>query len=159
MPKSLVEIKGFAELQQKIKQLPDKVTKREMLKILGQVATPTVNAAKASVKDSKRPHIQKRKGQAFGTYITPGNLKKSIGKIRGKRGLGKQNAVIYVGARAGKRQKNDGWYGKFVGSGTIKQTANPFTEIAYNQTKGMVTADAETKVEKYIQKQINKLSS
>ena len=158
MNKSLVDIKGFSELERLIKKLPDKVTKREMHKILGQVANPTLKAAKGKAPKSKKAHLQKRKGQSFGTYISPGNLQKSLGKIKGKRGLGQENAVLYIGARAGKRRKNDGWYGRFVAKGTVKQSANPFTEKAYNQTKGMVTADAEVKVTRYIQKQIERLS-
>ena len=47
MSKSIVEIKGFTELQQKIKSLPDKVKRRELLKIYGQVANPTLKAARS----------------------------------------------------------------------------------------------------------------
>jgi len=72
--------------------------------------------------------------------------------------LGKENAVLYVGPRS-KGKKNDGWYGMFVAKGTVNQTENPFNQRAYNRTKGLVTADAEVKVARYIQKQINKLST
>ena len=54
MSKDLVEITGFPELQAKLKQLPDKVKKAEMLKILGQVANATVSAAKSQAPQSKR---------------------------------------------------------------------------------------------------------
>lgn len=155
MSKSLVEIQGFAELQAKLKQLPDKVTRREMLKVLGQVANPTVKAATNEAPKSKKQHIIS--GKRARKVIDPGNLKKSIGKITGKRGLGKENAVLYVGPRS-KGKKNDGWYGMFVNKGTKKQKANPFMQRAYEQTKGGVTADAEAKVAAYIQKQINRLS-
>ena len=57
MSKSLVEIEGFAQLQAKLKTLPDKVKKREMLKVLGQVANPTVKAARANAPVSKKAHI------------------------------------------------------------------------------------------------------
>lgn len=156
MGKSLVEIKGFAELERKLKQLPDKVKKREMLKILGQVANPTVKAMRAAAPISKKEHLIS--GKRARKVIQPGNLKKSIGKIRGKRGLGKENAVLYVGPRS-KGKKNDGWYGMFVAKGTVKQKAQPFTKTAYSQTKGQVTDDAEVKVTRYIKKQIDKLSN
>lgn len=155
MNKNLVEIQGFAELQSQLKKLNDKVTKREMLKVLGQVANPTVKAAKSAAPQSKKEHLIS--GKRARKIIQPGNLKKSIGKITGKRGLGKQNAVLYVGPKS-KGKKNDGWYGMFVNKGTVKQTANPFMDKAYNQTKGGVTADAEAKVTAYIQKQITRLS-
>ena len=47
----------------------------------------------------------------------------------------------------------------FVHGGTVKITPNPFMDRAYNQTKGQVTADAENKVKKYMDKQITRLSS
>ena len=52
----MVEIKGFAELQAKIKQLPDKIKKREMLKVLGQVANATVSTARKEAPKSKKRH-------------------------------------------------------------------------------------------------------
>jgi len=155
MSKSLVEIKGFNELQRQLKKLPDKVKKREMHKVLGQVANPTVKAARSQAPISKKPHLQS--GKRTSKLIQPGNLKKSIGKIKGKRGLGRENAVLYVGPRS-KGKKYDGWYGMFVALGTRFQKSNPFMKRAYNQTKGLVTAEAEVKVARYIQKQIDKLS-
>lgn len=157
MAKSLVEIEGFNVLNAKIRALKDdKTKKKEMLKILGQVANPTVKAARNEAPISNRPHLIS--GKRTRKLIQPGNLKKSIGKIRGKKGLGKENAVLYVGPRS-KGRKNDGWYGMFVAHGTKHQEANPFMDRAYKQTKGKVTAEAEAKTAKYIQKQIDKLSN
>lgn len=155
MTKQLFEIKGFTELQRKIKQLPDKVKKREVLKILGRAANPTVKAARAQAPISKKPHVQS--GKRTYKLIQPENLKKSIGKIRGKRGAAKVSAVLYVGPRS-KGRKNDGWYGMMVHGGTKLQSPNPFMERAYNQTKGQVTAQAEKGVAKYIENQIKRLS-
>lgn len=157
MSKPLVEIQGFTELNQKLKSLGnDKVKRREMLKVLGQVANPTVKAARNQAPQSKKPHLIS--GKRTRKIIEPGNLKKSIGKITGKRGLGKTNAVLYVGPRS-KGRKNDGWYGAFVHGGTKHQQPNKFMDRAYAQTGGGVTRDAEDKVAAYIQKQINKLSA
>ena len=155
MSKSLVEISGFKELQQKIEQLPDKVKKREILKVLGQVANPTVKAARSQAPQSLKAHLQS--GKRTRKLIQPGNLKKSIGKITGKRGLGRENAVLYVGPKS-KGKKYDGWYGAMVEGGTKFQNANPYMQRAYSQTNAQVTADAEQKVAKYIQKQIDRLS-
>ena len=171
MAKELIEIKGFAELEAKIKQLPDKVKKREMLKILGQVANPTLAASQNQVplgtgvikvdgKSYKRKNRQVgKKPKKYNNPYEPGTLKKSLGKITGKRGLGRENAVIYVAPRAGKNKKFDGFYGKFVTFAGGKNTKkNDFMNRAYEQTKGGVTANAEVKVTKYIQKQIDRLS-
>ena len=155
MSKSLVEIQGFKELQAKLKRLGnDKDKRKEVLKILGQVANPTVKAAKQLAPVSKKTHLQKRKGQRFGTYITPGTGRKSIGKKTMRRA---KNPTVYVSPRSVKRA--DGWYlRQFVIKGTRKIKSNPFIDKAYSQTKGLVTADAEKKVAKYIQKRINALS-
>lgn len=180
MSKSIYQIEGFDQLQQKIKQLPDKVKKREVLKILGQAANPTVKAARSQAPVSKQTHWQA--GKRTKKLIQPGNLRKSIGKIRGKRGSAKVNAVLYVGPRS-KGRKNDGWYGAMVHDGhnvyrkgfsrknrkagstkryssqAIKFVkANPFMDRAYNQTKGLVTQDSEKRIAKYLNKQIQRLS-
>lgn len=159
MSNALFEIEGFPQLQAKIKQLPDKIKKREMLKILRAVAKPTVQAAKAEAPVGEREHkrYSKRDGGVIATY-QPGNLKKSIGNITGKRGMARVNAVIYVGPRS-KGRKNDGYYGGMVHGGTKFQKANKFMDRAFNRTQGQVTEDAAAKTAAYIQKQINKLST
>lgn len=156
MAKTLFEIEGFDRLQQKLKQLPDRVKRREVLKILGQAANPTVKAARTQAPKSDKPHVQA--GKRTYKIIQPGNLKKSIGKIRGKRGSAKVNAVLYVGPRS-KGRKNDGFYGVFVHGGTKNITPNRFMNRAFEQTKGNVTADAEKRVARYIDKQVKRLSA
>lgn len=153
MSKSIVEIEGFTELLAKIKQLPDKVKRREMLKVLRQSAKPTLRAARAEVPVSKKQHIIS--GKRSRKVIQPGQLRKSIGNITGK---AKDKAVVYVGPRT-KGKRYDGFYGMWVHGGTVKQRANPFMDRAYNSTKGQVTADTEKNVARYIQKQIDKLSN
>ena len=175
----MVEITGFAELQSKLLQLPDKVKKREMLKLLGQIANATVSAARATAPVSKKQHIISGPTRTK-KVIQPGNLKRSIGKITGKRGLGKENAVLYVGPKS-KGIKNDGWYGHILeyghniykagfkrntkGNRAFNATgakgnveAKNFMKYAYAQTKGGVTQESEAKVTRYVQKQIDRLS-
>lgn len=155
MSKALVEIEGFKELSKKLIQLSDDKSKRkEVVKILGQLANPTVKAAKQLAPVARKAHVQRRKGQAFGTVITPGTGKKSIGKKTMRRS---KNPAVYVSPRS--TRKADGWYlRQFVIPGTKYQKSNPFMDKAYSQTQGKVTADAERKMAKYIQKQIDKLS-
>jgi hypothetical protein len=156
MSKQFIEIKGFEELQRKIALLGDDKTKRkEVEKILGQVANSSVKVAKQLAPVSKKPHVQKRKGQAFGVYITPGTGKKSIGKKTMRRA---KNPTVYASPRS--TRKADGWYlRQFVIPGTKKIRSNSFIDRAYNQTKGGVTIDAEKRVTRYIQKQIKRLSN
>lgn len=154
MSSNLADVKGFDVLARQIKSLPDKVKRKEVLKILGQVANPTVKVAKQFTPVSKKAHVQKRKGQMFGTWITPGTGRKSIGKKIMRRA---KNPTLYVSPRSTKQA--DGWYlRQFVIKGTRYQKSNAFIDRAYNQTKGQVTADSEQRIAKYIQKQINKLS-
>lgn len=156
MSKSLIEIKGFDKLKSKIKSLTnDKVKRREVEKILGQVANPTVKVAKQLAPVSKKPHVQKRKSQSFGTWVMPGTGKKSIGKKTMRRS---RNPTVFVSPRS--TRKADGWYlRQFVIRGTKRIKSNAFIDKAYGQTKGLISADAEKRMERYIQKQINKLSS
>jgi len=161
MSKQIVEIEGFKELQAKIKQLPDKLKKREMLKIMRAGARPTIIAARNAAPVGDKPHSRysRRTGEVLATY-QPGNLKKSINHITGRRGLGRENAVLYVGPRS-KGKKYDGYYGHFVHEGTANRDAapNPFMEKAYRSTRGQVTSDLQRRVAKALQRQINKLSS
>jgi acyl-CoA-binding protein len=175
--KALIEIEGFEELQSKLKQLPDKVKRAELLKILGQVANTTVKVMRAEAPESEEPHVARKK------TIQPGNLKRSIGKIISKKGRGRENAILYVGPKS-KGIKNDGWYGGIVSGGhnvyrkgfkrkvhkagsslRYSQEAksfvpgDPFNERAYDKTKGKASDDAAKKVAAYIQKQIDKLSN
>lgn len=163
-----IEVEGFEELKKKIVLLgSDKDKKREMLLILRQIAKPTLAAAKLIVPVGTRNHRER------GMFAGPGTLKKSLGNITGK---GK-NPTVYVGARV--KGSNRGWYAHFVHDGVnyykkgfkrkhIRGANNhaaigsdsgfPFLTKAYEQTKGVVTADAEKKMAKFIQRRINKLS-
>lgn len=163
-----VEVTGFDALVNEIKKLADDKTKRkESLMILRQIAKPTLEAAKREVPVSKRVHV------ARGERISPGNLKKSLGAITGKN---KENPTILVGPRVKGSQK--GWYGHMVHDGVnvyrrgfkrkhkkgannnaaIRRTkADPYLTRAYDQTQGKVTAEAEAKFVKFVQRRLNKL--
>lgn len=168
MSKSAVEISGFKELQDLIKDLADdKNKRRESLVLLRQVAKPTLDVAKQLVPVSKKIHI------ARGKKIQPGTLKKSLGNITSK----SKNPTILVGPRA--KGKNDGWYGHFVHDGVniyrkgfkrkhkkgandgaaLRRTkGNPYLRKAFESTEGKITKDAEQKFAKFLQRRIDKLS-
>ena len=150
MSKPVIEIEGFKDLYRQIERLPDKLKRRELLKVFGQVANPTVKAARNYAPGGTRAHTRDN--------LTQGNLKRSIGKRTGRNGIERINAVLYVGPKL--KGKNKGWYAHFIEAGTstgIK--ANSFMAKAFRATGGMVTRDSETRVSKYIQKQINRLSN
>lgn len=163
-----VDVIGFDRLTAQLKRLADdKSKKREVLVILRQISKPTLNAARGLAPISKKSHI------ARGAIIQPGNLKRSIGNITGKQ----ENPTIYVGARV--KGSNKGWYAHFVHEGVnvyrkgykrkrvrgansaaaVSRTeGNPFLTKAYEQTNGMVTADAEKQMIAFIQRRIQKLT-
>ncbi|WP_035647335.1 HK97-gp10 family putative phage morphogenesis protein [Flavobacterium sp. ASV13] len=168
MNSPLMQVTGFEELKAKIRELGnDKDKKREVLIILRQVASPTLQAARSFVPVASKKH------KARGKLIEPGNLKKSLGYITGKQ----ENPTIYVGARA--KGVNNGWYAHFVEHGVNKYSkgykrkrkrrannhaaigktkATPFMATAYQSTNGQVTADAQRKMAAFIQRRIDKLS-
>lgn len=173
-----VKVEGFDELIAKLKEIgDDKSKRRETLIILRQIAKPTIQAAKNEVPVSKKPHRMR------GEIIQPGNLKKSIGTITGKN---REVPTILVGPRV--KGNNKGWYGHFVHDGVniyrkgfkrkraggvylersrrinsanaLRRTkANPFLRRAIERTNGQVTADAEKRFSKFIQRRIKKLST
>ena len=183
---NLIEIQGFAELQNQIMQLADdKDKKREILLILRQVAKDTVRVAKQNAPVSNRlayTNIKSRK-----TY-KPGTLRDSIGIITTRKSV---NPVIYVGPKV--KGKNDGWYGHIVEYGhaiykndslkgkvskngrkrrvneriTRKRKgvarsfvdANPFMARTYQQTQGQALQESQQRITAFIQRRINKLSN
>lgn len=175
-----VEVTGFNELVNEIKKIADDKTKRkESLMILRQIAKPTLEAAKREVPVSKKAHWVS--GQRTKKKIAPGSLKKSLGTITATRS---ENPQVVVGPRA--KRNFDGWYGHMAhdghniyrkgfkrdhsgkgalqraraknSRGTISRTkANPFLTKAYERTEGKVTADAEVKFVKFVQRRLNKL--
>ena len=155
MSKSVVEIDGFKELQSLIKELPDKVKKREMAKIMRQVADPTYKAMKqAAPVYSGKPHKKRQVGKTViaGTYV-PGYGKKTIFKKVLRK---TENPVISVGPHT--RKGKDGYYMRqWVIRGTRYHKGNDFVDAAFQQTQGRVTADAEARTARYIQKNIDKL--
>jgi hypothetical protein len=140
MSKPIIEIKGFRELQEKIKILSnDKDKKKEMLLILRQVANPTVRAAKGFVNNSRKPHLSS--GKRTKQLINPGALRNSIGTITGKA----YNPTILVGPRV--KGSFGGWYGHFVHEGheifnqrTSTYTRNLKGRFLTNKVTGALTA-------------------
>jgi len=169
MNRPLIEIEGFAELQEKLKQLSnDKDKKKEILLILRQVAKPTLQMAQSLAPVSRKAHYTR------GKLIQPRNLQKSIGNITGRQ----ENPTILVGPRA--KGSFNGWYGHFPHDGhnvyskgykrkhtkgandhaaKKRTTANPYMRKAFEVTDSQVTADADKKITAFIQRRINRLSN
>lgn len=178
MSKDFVQIEGFVELEQKIKQLAnDKDKRREVFAILNNAANTVSKAAKGFAPESDEPHLIS--GKRARQVINPGNLKRSIGKFRGKKGASKRNPTVYVGPKV--KGKHLGFYGAWVhnghnvykpgkkrnragnanaNAGLSKKVTRPqpFMQKAYNTTKGKVAAEVEKQTARFIQRRINRLS-
>jgi hypothetical protein len=177
-----ITVQGFDELKQKIQQLGnDKDKKKEVLLILRQVARPTLAAAKSLVPVSRKAHV------ARGKKIQPGNLKKSLGLITSKSnnpmilaGPRAKNGndgwyghmvhgghAIYRNPQNAARTLRSGRKKSVLARVTKKRKGNvvgrvegvPFMDMAYERTKNNVTADAQDKMVRFIQRRINKLSN
>lgn len=176
MSRLAIEIDGFPELLNKIKQLSDdKDKRRETLALLREVTKPTLQAARLLTPVQKgyaRTSLKSKKS------IVPGTLKKSIGIINVPKS---ENPQVVIGPRV-KGSFNgaaSGWYGLIVhggrnfykkgfkrkhkkgannGAAVSRYKGNPFLTKAYQATGGRVTADAEVKMARFIQRRIDKLS-
>ena len=177
-----ITVSGFPELKEKIRELAnDKDKKKEVLLILRQVARPSLVAARNAVPVSSKSHI------ARGKKIESGNLKKSLGLITSKSsnpmilaGPRVKNGndgwyghmvhgghAIYRNTENIRRTLRNGRKKSVLARVTNKRKGNtvgrvraiPFMDIAYEQTKNTVTADAQDKMAKFIQRRINKLSN
>lgn len=144
------EIEGFDELNKKIKQLPDRVKRKEVLAIQRRLANPVQTAYAGNLPKSS------------------GTLSKSVAirAVSARRSDG--NPTISIAP--GKRGKNDGYY-KFmvVPKGTVlgsnkrgsRKGLNTVTPEARDKTlkqsQNGLTKEAEVKVAAYVQKKINLL--
>jgi HK97 gp10 family phage protein len=111
----MIKIEGIEELKKEFSRMTDKEATRMMREILVKVAKPVREAAKREAPIADKPVTIKRKGKA-GKIVEPGNLKKSIAIIKGR---SKLYPNVHIGARAGDKRKNDGYYAHFVHDGHI----------------------------------------
>ena len=147
----IFEIEGMQELTAKIKALPDRTKRLEVLKILRRQMKPIQSAIRNATPEADAP-IKFR-----GKIYPIGNAKKSISIFTGRN---KEYPQVYVGPTTGKKRKYDAWYLYLLVYGWrdnrstkdldyIRKTANP---LLPNVTKVM-TSD----LKKYIDKRIQQL--
>lgn len=145
------KIEGFEELNRKLKQLPDRVKRKEVLAIQRRLARPIQKAYAAN--------LPKRSGTLSRSV--------AIKSVSARRSGG--NPIVEV--LPGKRGKNDGYYrfmvihkgdrpgsiarGSRKGINTVVPEARDKT---LTQVGTGVVQDAEGKVAKYIQKKIDQLA-
>ena len=160
---NILKIEGFDELNRKLKQLPDRVKRTEVIRLQRQIAKPIIKAYSAALpvgdKDKKR----------FGKTYVKGTLSKSVkAETVAARYTGGNPSIVI---RPGKKGQYDPWYRfmvvkKGTETGSIKKGSrtghNTVVEEARDKAlqaaKGKATAENADKTAKYIQKQIDRLS-
>lgn len=159
-----IKVEGFKELELLIKRLPDKITKNEVNKVLNQIAHPLFKMMQSLVPRStgfkynngKAYRIKKRQlGKTIIQPIyTPGYGRKTIAKKKLRKS---KNPLISVGPHT--RKGKDGYYlRQWLIPGTVHFKGNDFIEKARRATEGAMLPDAEKRISKYIQKQIDRLN-
>ena len=149
---NVTEVEGFDALNKKLKQLPDKVKRKEVLAIQRRLAAPIKKAYAANLPVRKGTLSKSVSVRAVAARHTGGNP--SVVVRPGK--SGKNNGyykfmVVNKGAKVGSNKK-----GSRKGLNTVTATARDRT-IA--QIGGAVVKEAEVKTAAYVQKAINRLSN
>lgn len=151
-----VTIEGMDEVIAKIKNLPDRTKRLEVLKILRRQMQTIKEAVKANTPVGTHASSRRVKsGQSYKYEV--GNLKESIGIFTGK---SKFRPMVFVGPAMGARKKHDGFYAFWVIYGArhyknakpndfVRQGAAPYMKA--------VTGQMTDKLKKYIDKRITQL--
>lgn len=146
-PALTMDIQGLRELQSQLKQVPEKIKKNELYRILRNVTGP--------VEDAMKHEVAQIQEKAFSEgRPTTGNLYDAIGRIRGK---SQEFINVQVAPRAKRGFK--GGHAHLVNFGTKVRSnrkganrgaarENNFSERAYRKTRAAVTAEMEKQVAK-----------
>ena len=157
MAKELIEIKGFKELQQKLKKLGnDKDKRRTVLAILRKAARSTIKAAKGLAPEDTGVGKKSIKFQVMRRAKNPMGIvgPRSIGKYDGwyVRQFVIPGHNIY---KTGFKRKHRA--GANEGGVKSKVAPNYFMNKAQDITQGRVSSEAIPAMEKFIQKKIDQL--
>lgn len=163
-----IKLSGFDVLAKQLREMPEKLAKKEVVAALREAGRPVLKAAKAAAPVAARATNR----------VNPGLLKRSI-KLwarRGTRGDHPLNRAIRIGVkRPNKKQQRgveatqravrrstgvdlhkyffDPYYWYFLERGTSKMAARPFLAPAFNAHKNSFTSDFKktmgARIEKY----------
>ena len=159
-----IDVKGFSELNRKLKKLDDKMTRREVLKIQRKLAKPLVRVYRDELPLSNR--VIKNSESNY----KAGKLKESVSveTVPARKVGGNPQVVV----RPSTKGKKGGYYrhmvvakGTEIGSNKpgsrkmINTVVDKARDRVISQRNSLTTAKYEKQMQKFIQKQIDKLSS
>lgn len=135
MPRTTVEIWGLNEVNDLLEKLPNSLSFKFVQDTYAEIAKMGVlKEAKRLVPVGKKAVVSKK--YASRSHL-PGNLKRSLGIIRGKN---KKYPTVFAGVRSknifGRGGRYDGWYAHMIEYGTVKQPPQPFMRPAWAMWKG-----------------------
>jgi hypothetical protein len=162
----IFEIEGFDQLNRKLKQLPDRVKRLEVLKIFRRLSKPIQEAYRRNLPKGQEPHTRYTRGGGKTTY-EPGNLSESV--TAQTVGVKYSDGNPSIAVRPSKRGRSEGYYRfmvvpkGFTGKGRgSRKGANDVVpqarDATLQQTGGKANREAREKTAAYIQKQIDRLS-
>lgn len=145
-----IEIKGLKELNDALKQLPDRIAKN--------VLRGATGAGAAIIRGEMRARAPVYTGDVQQGHPAPGTLKRAVYMKQIREKSSDTQQTFYVGVRhgkdrqsVGKKQANlDAFYFSWVEFGTSKMPARPYMRPAFEAQK---TAAAEA-VKAYLAKRI-----
>ena len=142
MAKQVIEVWGLNEIDKALKLLPQSLQYKFVQDTYANVLTTTVvKIAKQLVRVGKRDMVSKK---VPSRSHTKGNLKRSIGVVRGNN---KKFPIVFGGVRSKRNFKkggqDDGWYAHMVEFGHKDPKGGdvqprPFMRPAWDQAKGRV---------------------
>lgn len=158
MSTPLFEVKGFEELQQQLKRLPDKVKRKEVVRILRRASRDTVKEARRQAPKDTGVGAKSIRFEALRRSKNPGGI---VGpRSRGKYDGFYMRQFVIPGHNIYRRgfKRNRRGNRNYNARGARKTVpANPFMERAFQVTEGRVVQSSVPAMERYIQQQIDRL--
>ena len=135
-------IEGLDDIAKRLQQMKQSISAQVMQDALKKGAKVFQESAVEKAPMSAAPHIlksyansvfKKYTARQFGTWITPGNLKRNIAVKLDRERTSKDlvRVVVYI--------KGAAWYGKFQEFGTSKDRKQPFMTPAFEAKKAEAT--------------------
>ncbi|MBW1612410.1 MAG: HK97 gp10 family phage protein [Deltaproteobacteria bacterium] len=153
-----VIVRGDKEMERILRELPDRLSYNALKSAMKKVAKPLITAMKSRApKSSKQTFLTAHRHYSKGAFMTklkrhrPGELRRSIGIVMGKKKAGRA-PYMWIGPRFGRKATgdNDGWYFHFLEYGTMRQPPQPFIRPAYDSTKRQIETGMDREVKKLI---------
>lgn len=150
--------KGLKELQQALKQLPDRIAKNAL--------RGSVSAGAAVIRKEARDHAPVYQEQVQAGHPPAGTLKRAVYQKQINELSNAVKQTFFVGVRAGKKYQKQGkngqlsqdaYYASWIEFGTSKMSARPFMRPAFEGKKTAAVEAIRAYLEKRIPEEVAKL--